>query len=190
MVLKINSNRKILEAGSSKKMNRTEIFNKIWNEQDRAYELMFEYDSMPHKYGENIVLYQAEGELVDEVALHPGITVTELASILKKTPSACSQLVRKLKAKGILEQIRNSRNNREYYLELTPFGQKVYESHVIFTEACRDKMKKMLEKYSDEELLTALCVQQTVNEAYQDDVAIAQQYFSKPELFEKTHQEK
>ena len=55
MVLKINSNRKILEAGSSKKMNRTEIFNKIWNEQDRAYELMFEYDSMPHKYGENIV---------------------------------------------------------------------------------------------------------------------------------------
>lgn len=84
MVLKINSNRKILEAGSSKKMNRTEIFNKIWNEQDRAYELMFEYDSMPHKYGENIVLYQAEGELVDEVALHPDITVTELASILKK----------------------------------------------------------------------------------------------------------
>lgn len=29
-------------------MVREEIFNQIWSEQDQAYELMTEYDSMPH----------------------------------------------------------------------------------------------------------------------------------------------
>lgn len=161
-------------------MGRGEIFDEIWNQQDLAYELMAEYDSMPHRYSEDVVLYQAEGELVDEVALHPDITVTELAKILKKTPSACSQLIRKLKTKGIVNQIRNTQNNREYYLELTEFGQKVFKSHVAFTEMCQDKMKKLLEKYTDEELMTALHVQQTINEAYQDDVENAHRYFLEP----------
>lgn len=168
------------EDGGAKAMKRDEIFEEIWEQQDLAYELMTEYDSMPHRYSEDVVLYQAEGELVDEVALHPDITVTELARILKKTPSACSQLIRKLKAKGIVAQIRNTHNNREYYLELTEFGQKVFKSHVAFSEMCQEKMKKMLEKFTDEELTIALYVQQTINEAYQDDVENAHRYFLKP----------
>ena len=168
------------DGGAQVVMERNEIFYEIWEQQNRAYELMAEYDSMPHRYSEDVVLYQAEGELVDEVALHPDITVTELAKILKKTPSACSQLIRKLRAKGIVAQIRNAQNNREYYLELTEFGQKVFESHVAFTEMCQEKMKKMLEKFTDEELTIALHVQQTINEAYQDDVENAHRYFMEP----------
>ena len=38
--------------------------------QDTAYDLMSEYDSLPHSYGEN-VLYQAEAHLIDRIALHP-----------------------------------------------------------------------------------------------------------------------
>lgn len=166
-------------------MVREEIFNQIWSEQDQAYELMTEYDSMPHKYREDVVLYQAEGEFVDAVAMHPNITITELSEILKKTPSACSQLVRKLKVKGIVDQIRNVQNNREYYLQLTPFGDKVFESHVAFTKACREKMRKMLEKYSKEELMIALSVQQTINEAYRDDVENAHLYFLKEGFLKK-----
>lgn len=173
------------DGGAQETMERNEIFYEIWEQQDLAYELMAEYDSMPHKYREDVVLYQAEGELVDEVALHSNITVSELAKILKKTPSACSQLIRKLKAKGIISQIRNVQNNREYYLELTDFGQKVFESHVAFTELCQEKMKKMLEKYTDEELMIALRVQKTINEAYQDDVENAHQYFLKPGFYKK-----
>lgn len=167
------------------KMDRNEIFDNIWNEQNQAYELMAEYDSLPHKYGEDVILYQAEGELVDKIAQHSDITITELSKILNKTPSACSQLIRKLRTKGIVEQIRNAQNNREYYLRLTAFGNKVFESHVAFTESCRKKMKRSLERYTDEELLTAVHIQRTINETYIDDVENAHQYFLKPGFYEK-----
>lgn len=87
---------------------RKELLEKIWQEQDNAYVLMKEYDSMPHHYGEN-VLYQAEGELIDQIAPHPETTMTEVAEMLQKTPSACSQIIRKLKKKGIVEQVRNKK---------------------------------------------------------------------------------
>ena len=82
---------------------REELLEQIWAAQDTAYDLMSEYDSLPHSYGEN-VLYQAEAHLIDRIALHPGVTVTDLANMVRKTPSACSQLVRRLRDKGWVEQ--------------------------------------------------------------------------------------
>ena len=90
---------------------REALLRQIWAAQDEAYDLMYEYDSLPHQYGAN-TLYQSEAQIIDHIGEQPGITVTELAAILKKTPSACSQLVRKLRAKGWVTQVRNEANNR------------------------------------------------------------------------------
>ena len=46
---------------------REELLEQIWAAQDTAYDLMSEYDSLPHSYGEN-VLYQAEAHLIDRIA--------------------------------------------------------------------------------------------------------------------------
>ena len=110
---------------------REELLEQIWAAQDTAYDLMSEYDSLPHSYGEN-VLYQAEAHLIDRIALHPGVTVTDLANMVRKTPSACSQLVRKLRDKGWVEQVRNAANNRQVMLRLTPAGEHVYRDHAAF----------------------------------------------------------
>ena len=40
--------------------------------------------------------------------------------MVRKTPSACSQLVRRLRDKGWVEQVRNAANNRQVMLRLTP----------------------------------------------------------------------
>ena len=58
-------------------------------------QLMNEYDSLPHDYG-NAVLYQSEAHLIQCIGQNDGITVTEASKLLKKTKSACSQLVKKL----------------------------------------------------------------------------------------------
>ena len=100
---------------------REALLRQIWAAQDEAYDLMYEYDSLPHQYGEN-TLYQSEAQIIDLIGEHPEITVTELAAILKKTPSACSQIVRKLRAKGWVEQVRNAENNRIFNLYLTDSG--------------------------------------------------------------------
>ena len=115
---------------------REELLRQLWTAQDEAYDLMCEYDSLPHHYGENI-LYQAEGHIIDLIAAYPGITITDLGNILKKTPSACSQIVRKLKEKGWVEQTRNRDNNRQFNLKLTESGQKVYEDHLEFNRYCQ-----------------------------------------------------
>ena len=135
---------------------REELLEQIWAAQDTAYDLMSEYDSLPHSYGEN-VLYQAEAHLIDRIALHPGVTVTDLANMVRKTPSACSQLVRRLRDKGWVEQVRNTANNRQVMLCLTPAGEHVY------TEA---------------ELATYLSIQRRINEAYADDVRRSREYFT------------
>ena len=156
---------------------RAELLEKIWTAQDTAYDLMCEYDSLPHRYGENI-LYQAEAHLIDLIALHPDITITDISNILRKTPSACSQIVRKLRAKGWVEQIRNEENNRVINLRLTEEGMTVFQDHDAFDQDCQEKTFMRLDAFTDEELAVALAVQQRINEAYQDDVRRSREYFN------------
>jgi len=159
-------------------MTRQEILKEIWHTQDDAYTLMVEYDELPHHYGDYI-LYQAEGELIQIIGSHPGVTVTDLGNILKKTPSACCQIVRKLREKGFVEQTRNRGNNRFYNLTLTEEGQRVYESHRAFNQYCQNITFRMLDEFSQEELETHLRVQQRINEAYRDDVERCRDRFAK-----------
>ena len=156
---------------------RAELLDQIWAAQDTAYDLMCEYDSLPHRYGEN-TLYQAEAHLIDLIALHPDITITDISNILRKTPSACSQIVRKLRAKGWVEQIRNTENNRQVNLRLTEEGEKVFQDHDAFDQDCQEKTFRRLDAFTDEELAVALAVQQKLIEAYQDDVRRSREYFN------------
>ena len=101
---------------------------------------------------------------------------TELAAILKKTPSACSQIVRKLRAKGWVEQVRNAENNRIYNLYLTESGKQVYQAHTAFNQSCQEATFQLLSNFSPEELEHHLMVQRKLNEAYQDDVRRSRDY--------------
>lgn len=158
--------------------SREELLQQIWEAQDEAYELMVEYDSLPHHYG-NTILYQAEGEVIDLVALHPGVTITDLGNILKKTASACSQIVRKLRAKGFVEQIRNQSNNRLYNLTLTEEGMKIYQDHQAFTQNCREITYQLLGDFTEEELRIHLRVQRQLNKAYDGDVKRSRERFTR-----------
>ena len=154
---------------------RQALLRQIWAAQDEAYDLMYEYDSLPHQYGEN-TLYQSEAQIIDLIGEHPEITVTELAAILKKTPSACSQIVRKLRAKGWVTQVRNEANNRIFNLHLTESGQRVYQDHTAFNHSCQEATFRLLETFSTQELEHHLMVQRKLNEAYQEDVRNSKQH--------------
>ncbi|MBQ8144750.1 MAG: MarR family transcriptional regulator [Butyricicoccus sp.] len=157
---------------------RKALLSDIWAAEDQAYVLMSTYDSMPHQYGPGMFLYQAEGYIIMTIAQHPDITVTELASILHKTPSACSQMVRKLCEKELVEQIRNPENKRQYNLRLTPDGQKVVDDHAAFNRECQMRTFEMLREFSAEELACFLRVRECINDAYQADVNDAQNALS------------
>lgn len=151
------------------KEKKTDLLQEIWEQQDTAYDLMNEYDGIPHCYGKEI-MYHTEGQFIDLVAQYPGITSSDIALMTKKTASACSQLLRKLKGRGFIEQVRNEKNNRKYNLILTESGKKIYEERKVFNRKCQDIMKKKLDEFSEEELQHHIMVQKTINEAYRGDI--------------------
>ena len=127
---------------------RYTIYHEMIDELDESYRLMHEYDSMIHDYG----------------------TAVELSAILRKTPSACSQILRKLRQKGWIEQTRNADNNREYNLTLTPEGWAIYEGHNQFEQRCYKRTYKNLEAFSDEQLRIFVEIQKKLNETFVLDV--------------------
>lgn len=149
--------------------DREEILKGLWSTQDEAYDLMSEYDSMPHIYGSQL-LYQAEGYMLHMIAEHPGSTVTEISALIGKTLSACSQIVRKLRFKGLVQQKRNPDNNRKYNLWLTDAGVKVHDGYLEFNRYCQGKTFQLLETLTDEELAVHTKVQRVLNEAYREDI--------------------
>lgn len=150
-------------------MNREEILNNLWQEQERAYDLMTEYDMLPHCYGDN-VLYQAEAYVVNIIGNNPQITITQIAHSLKKTTSACSQIVKKLVSKGLVNQTRNKDNKRIYNLTLTSKGQQLYKDHMEFNKKCQQNTFDMLSEFTQEELLIHTKIQSVINDSYQGDV--------------------
>lgn len=148
---------------------RMGIFNKLIAAFDVGCDLVEEYDSLQHQYGD-FVLYQAESHTIQLIGNFPGITVTALAQKMKKTPSACSQLVRRLRAKNWVIQKRNDKNNREYNLELTETGWDVFKKHDDFDKKCLGRTYSNLEEFTDEQLETYIQIQQRLNEAFQRDV--------------------
>nr|WP_125140972.1 MarR family transcriptional regulator [Clostridium transplantifaecale] len=148
---------------------RCKIYHEMIDELDESYRLMHEYDSMIHDYG-TAVLYQAESKIIHLVGEKPGVTAVELSAILKKTPSACSQILRKLRRKGWIEQTRNADNNREYNLNLTPEGWAIYEGHNQFEQRCYKRTYHNLGSFSDEQLMIYVEIQKKLNETFIQDV--------------------
>lgn len=139
-------------------------------------QLMNEYDSLPHDYG-NAVLYQSEAHLIQCIGQNDGITVTEASKLLKKTKSACSQMVKKLVNKNWVKQTRNKENNREYKLHLTQEGLTVYDHHENFDRMSYDHNSRELFDFTDRELLLYLRIQKKMNELIGLDVERSYDYF-------------
>lgn len=148
---------------------RYELYCKMLNELDEGCRLIVDYDSVPHNYG-SATLYQAESQIIHLVGRSPGITASEIASIFKKTPSACSQLIRKLRKKELITQKRNKENNREYHLYLTENGEKIFEDHDRFEKCCYQRSYQNLSSFSEEDFKTYIAIQQKLNETFAMDV--------------------
>lgn len=147
-------------------MNKREfLLEEVWRLQHEIYDLMTVYGEAPYHYGE-ICIHQAEGEILNKIADHPGITVTELGTILNKTTSACSQTVGKLRVKGIVEQKRNQENPQQYNLVLTELGRQIYEDRFNKDIQAWKRAVAQLDDISEADLESLLKIQRRINRSY------------------------
>ncbi len=157
---------------------RFALFTRLIAAFDEGYDYTQAYDSVPHKYGEE-QLYQSEMHLLKAVGQFSDITVTQVAAHLKKSKSACSQMVRKLCHKGLLKQERNPDNHRELRLTLTERGWEIFQLHTRFERKCLQRSCRYLDNFSDKELEIYIQVQQRLNEAFQKDVEDNQELYER-----------
>ena len=148
---------------------RYDLYCKLLYELDEGCRLIVNYDSVPHNYG-SATLYQAESQIIHLVGHRPGTTASEIAAIFKKTPSACSQLIRKLRKKELITQKRNKENNREYQLYLTENGVKIFEDHDRFEKRCYQRSYQNLSSFSEDDFKIYIAIQRKLNETFAMDV--------------------
>ena len=96
---------------------------------------------------------------------------------MKKTKSACSQMVKKLVGKNWVKQTRNQKNNREYKLHLTEEGLIIYDHHENFDRMSYEHNSKELYHFTDEELQLYIKIQKRMNELIGLDVERSYNYF-------------
>lgn len=154
----------------TKDSSRYQLYCEIIRQLDEGCQLINDYDAIPHDYG-TVTLYQAESQLIHLVGENPGITAMKLSDILKKTPSACSQLIRKLRKKGWMEQIRSQQNGRKYQLYLTESGWDIFREHNQFEQACYHRSYENLNEFTEEDFQTYIKIQSRLNETFSLDVA-------------------
>lgn len=148
---------------------RYTLFCEIIEYFDEGIALSSEYDSMLHNYNGSI-LYQAESQMIKMIGNRPGITASEIAQYNKQTVSAVSQIIRKLKKKGWVEQRRNKENNRIWNLFLTGEGERIYLGHQKFENRCYLRSFESLSAFSEEEFKTYIRIQSKLNDTFRQDV--------------------
>lgn len=156
------------------KKEKYKLFQQLIEVFDEGCDLVEAYDSLLHDYN-GVILFQAESQVIKIIGDHEGITGSEIAHMLKKTASACSQLIRKLRKKEWVCQCRNETNNREYNLYLTEEGKKIYSKHRDFEEQCYKRTFESLSDFTEEEMKIYIAIQNYMNKTFQMDVEESQQ---------------
>ncbi len=129
-----------------------------------SYSLNTEYESYPRKYGDDF-FYMAETHMIQYIGKNPGMTVTDIATEFRKTTSAVSQIIKKLKKRNLIEQVRNTLNNREYNLFLNDNGWEIFNQHEEYDRVEYEKSCLFLEEFSEEELENYIKIQECLNNA-------------------------
>lgn len=145
-------------------MELEDIISKLWEVGSEYIAMANENDSFPKYYGD-IALYYTERKILSIVGENPGITITEIAPMIHKTTSICSQIIRRFVNYGWVEQNRNENNRRIYNLQLTEEGKLAYDAYAVYMNWEKEMIINALRECRPEELEAYLNVQIAMNEA-------------------------
>ncbi|MFT4143531.1 MAG: MarR family transcriptional regulator [Mobilitalea sp.] len=83
----------------------------------------------PKDYGNGVLLYHAEVQLLDIIARYPSDNVSALSERLGITKGAITQMVEKLRQKELIETVKREDNKKEKYFCLTDKGEISIQGH-------------------------------------------------------------
>ena len=101
-------------------------------------------------YGTDVKLFASEIFVLCFIKEHPGHHLIEIAKSLNVTRGAVSQIVKKLRNKGLVRPL-DTGNRKLVILELTRKGETAYGEHEKMNIELLSELESLFEKYSDDE---------------------------------------
>lgn len=136
------------------------------------YDLVLSYSnyySIRKDYGSGVQLTMIEMHILQDLTEAESQTVSSLAEKWKRTPSAISQIIRKLEDKGLLERLQNKDDRKSYNLILTSLGEQTVLAHSRYDNIDIVKThKKLFKKYSLEDMAIFFSICESYNQLLED----------------------
>lgn len=105
----------------------------------------------PHEFGDT-ALYAAEVHLLEIIGKKPGITATGIVNDIQVTKGAVSQILSKLRRKGLIQKSSQTGNRKIKELYLTEKGMEVFILHEEYERELMGKMRAELKKCRPEDI--------------------------------------
>lgn len=125
-------------------VNFLEIFERVVNKYIRT-------QNDKTEYGDGIFLTKAEIHTINIIGLNPDINITQIAKIKGITKGAVSQMIYKLKDKGLVVKNVSSNSDAEVCIRLTDKGWTAYNEHKEIHKKVNEIFYKKLDDFSDKE---------------------------------------
>jgi DNA-binding MarR family transcriptional regulator len=102
-------------------------------------------EKKPRDFGIGHVLFRAEIHTIEAIVNHPDCNASDLALRLGITNGALTQIIAKLRDKGLVDQYNFPDNRKEIYFRLTGEGLLAQKGHALF----HARMNKTIGNYLD-----------------------------------------
>ncbi len=89
-------------------------------------------EKLPRDFGTGDKLFPSEIHTIQAIGQHPGINMTDLASMLGISKPAVAQIVGKIVKKKLVERYNGSHNRKEVRARLTESGESAFRGHQEF----------------------------------------------------------
>lgn len=146
-----------------------DICYNLYEAMEKGSQLIGRYNALPRNY-DGCSFFPVETHTLQKIGQKEPVTTKQLADDMQKTPSAISQIVKKLNAHGVIELTKNSLNNRETFISLNEKGRKIYLAHEALDRAMMENFAKALHLFSKNDLEKSLQIQLQLNEKFAENL--------------------
>lgn len=112
-----------------------EVYKKLSPRADELYEFVMQYDDyicQARDYGNGDSIKMVEAHTLTMIEEHPGITVSDLAKLWKRTKGTVSVNVKALEKKGYVFKQKENNNSKEVHLYVTEAGEELSTIHKLY----------------------------------------------------------
>ena len=109
-------------------MSREIEFDKMMSALFEMARYITVYENTPRRY-QSHNLYMTEVHAINLIATRENLNLTQLAKLTNRTKGAISQMIEKLRKRGLVEKHQSAQNASELILCLTKEGEEIYRYH-------------------------------------------------------------